>query len=93
MLTWVQADAASCACPAHPCSLEITSTTFAAVICEPEHSRSDGAWTYNHSTRRPQKHFRIHKFDSKITILDWLQEELLTVACEVFVLHGKLCVH
>ena len=33
-LTWVQADTASGACPAHPGRLAITSTTFAAVICD-----------------------------------------------------------
>ena len=34
ILTWVQADIASAACPAHPDSREIISITFAAVICE-----------------------------------------------------------
>ena len=32
--TWVYADTASAACPAHPGSLEMTSMTFAAVICD-----------------------------------------------------------
>ena len=32
ILTWVKADTASAACPAHPCSLDIMSMTFAAVI-------------------------------------------------------------
>ena len=34
ILTWVQADTASAACPAHPCSLDIMSMIFAAVICD-----------------------------------------------------------
>ena len=34
ILTWVQADAASAACPAHPDSLDTISMTFAAVICD-----------------------------------------------------------
>ena len=34
ILTWVLADTASAACPAHPSSLEIMSMTFAAVICD-----------------------------------------------------------
>ena len=34
ILTWVLADTASAACPAHPGSLEIMSMTFAAVICD-----------------------------------------------------------
>ena len=34
ILTWVQADTASAACPAHPGSLDIISMTFAAVICD-----------------------------------------------------------
>ena len=34
ILTWVQADTASAACPAHPGSLEIMSMTSAAVICD-----------------------------------------------------------
>ena len=34
ILTWVFADTASLACPAHPDSLAITSRTFAAVICQ-----------------------------------------------------------
>ena len=33
-LTWVQADTASLACPAHPGRLAITSWTFASVICD-----------------------------------------------------------
>ena len=33
-LTWVQADAASAACPAHPGGLALTPITFAAVICD-----------------------------------------------------------
>ena len=33
ILTWVQADTASAACPAHPGSPAMTSITFAAVIC------------------------------------------------------------
>ena len=32
--TWVSAETASAACPAHPGSLEIMSMTFAAVICD-----------------------------------------------------------
>ena len=34
ILTWVKADTASAACPAHPGSLEMMSMTFAAVICD-----------------------------------------------------------
>ena len=34
VLTWVQADTASAACPAHPGRLEIMSVTFAGVICD-----------------------------------------------------------
>ena len=34
ILTWVQADSTSAACPAHPGSLEMISMTFAAVICD-----------------------------------------------------------
>ena len=34
ILTWVQADTASAACPENPGSLHSTSITFAAVICE-----------------------------------------------------------
>ena len=34
MLTWVQADTALLACPAHPGSLAITSRTFMAAICD-----------------------------------------------------------
>ena len=34
MLTWVQADTASAACPAHPGNLDMISMTFAAVICD-----------------------------------------------------------
>ena len=34
ILTWVQPDTASAACPAQPGSLDVTSITFAAVICE-----------------------------------------------------------
>ena len=34
ILTWVQADTASAACPAHPSSLKIMSMTFAGVICD-----------------------------------------------------------
>ena len=34
MLTWVQADSASTACPGHPGSLDMMSITFAAVICD-----------------------------------------------------------
>ena len=34
ILTWVLADTASAAWPAHPNSLEIMSMTFAAVICD-----------------------------------------------------------
>ena len=33
ILTWVSADTASAACLAHPGSLDMTSITFAAVIC------------------------------------------------------------
>ena len=33
-LTWVYADTASAACPAHPGSLAMTSITFAAVMCD-----------------------------------------------------------
>ena len=32
IFTWVQADTASAACPAHPGSLDMISITFAAVI-------------------------------------------------------------
>ena len=32
--TWVFADTASAACPAHPGSLDMISMTFAAVICD-----------------------------------------------------------
>ena len=34
LFTWVQADTASTACPAHPGTLEMISMTFAAVICD-----------------------------------------------------------
>ena len=34
IFTWVQADTASAACPSHPGSLEMTSITLAAVICD-----------------------------------------------------------
>ena len=34
ILTWVQADTTSAACPAHPGSLDMISITFAAVICD-----------------------------------------------------------
>ena len=34
ILTWILADIASAACPAHPGSLEMISMTFAAVICD-----------------------------------------------------------
>ena len=34
ILTWVQADTASAACPAHPGNLDMISMTFAAVICD-----------------------------------------------------------
>ena len=34
ILTWVKADTASAACPAHPGSHAMTSITFAAVICD-----------------------------------------------------------
>ena len=34
ILTWVKADTASAACPAHPGSLEMISMIFAAVICD-----------------------------------------------------------
>ena len=34
ILTWVQADTASAACPAHLGSLDTMSMTFAAVICD-----------------------------------------------------------
>ena len=34
ILTWVLADTASAACPAHPGSLDIIPITFAAVICD-----------------------------------------------------------
>ena len=34
IVTWVQADTASAACPAQPGNLAITSITFSAVICE-----------------------------------------------------------
>ena len=33
ILTWVYADTASAACPAHSDSLAVTSISFAAVIC------------------------------------------------------------
>ena len=36
ILTWVQADTASAACPSQPGSLDTTSKTFAAVICDAE---------------------------------------------------------
>ena len=36
ILTWVQADTASAACPEHPGSLDMISMTFAAVICDAE---------------------------------------------------------
>ena len=34
IFTWVQADAASAACPSQPGNLEMISMTFAAVICD-----------------------------------------------------------
>ena len=34
ILTWVLADTASAACPAHPGNLDMISMTFAAVICD-----------------------------------------------------------
>ena len=34
IFTWVQADTASAACPAHLGSLEMISITFAAIICD-----------------------------------------------------------
>ena len=34
ILTWVYADTASAACPAHLGSLDMISMTFAAVICD-----------------------------------------------------------
>ena len=34
IFTWVLADTASAACPAHPGSLDMISMTFAAVICD-----------------------------------------------------------
>ena len=34
ILIWVSADTASAACPAHRGSLDMTSMTFAAVICD-----------------------------------------------------------
>ena len=34
ILTWVQADTASAACPAHLGNLDMISMTFAAVICD-----------------------------------------------------------
>ena len=34
ILTWMYADTACAACPAHPGSLAMTSITFAAVICD-----------------------------------------------------------
>ena len=34
LFTWVQADIASAACPAHPGSLAMTTITFVAVICD-----------------------------------------------------------
>ena len=39
-LTWVQADTASAACPAHPGSLDMISMTFAAVICDADETCS-----------------------------------------------------
>ena len=34
IITWVYSVTASTACPAHPGSLDMISTTFAAVICD-----------------------------------------------------------
>ena len=34
IVTWVYAETASAACPAHPDSLDVTSITFPAVICD-----------------------------------------------------------
>ena len=34
ILTWVYADTASAACPAHPGNLDMISMTYAAVICD-----------------------------------------------------------
>ena len=49
ILTWVKADAASAACPAHPGSLEMISMTFAAVICDADDPCSvNTAKTLNH---------------------------------------------
>ena len=40
ILTWVQADTACAACPAHPRSLDIMFMIFAAVICDADDPRS-----------------------------------------------------
>ena len=40
IFTWVQADIASAACPAHPGILDMISMTFAAVICDYDESCS-----------------------------------------------------
>ena len=34
IFTWVLADTASAACPAHPSNLEMISMTYAAVMCD-----------------------------------------------------------
>ena len=45
IFTWVQADTASAACPAHPGSLDLISMPFAAVICDAEEPCSvNTAW-------------------------------------------------
>ena len=51
ILTWVSADTASAACPAHPGSLDKTSITFAAVICDADEPCSVN--TASRSTTRP----------------------------------------
>ena len=40
IFTWVLADTASAACPAHPGNLDMISMTFAAVICDADDSCS-----------------------------------------------------
>ena len=50
ILTWVLADTASAACPAHPGNLDIMSMTFAAVICDADDPRSvNTAWIIFHT--------------------------------------------
>ena len=57
ILTWVYADTASAACPAHPGSLAITSITFAAVICDADESCSVNIAEEN---RLSQCHLGVH---------------------------------